>query len=144
MPHHLKTLTPKLVVADESAGSIAFLSAMVAGFQSPRADRAEAEPFVFCQSIKIGRPCRSFLNAPSPGPSRSTTGFKGPAQSGGTADALRLNVDDIRGFLRAAEGIWCTCHCRSRRIWLWGPNRVSRIHDSDGYIVTFAEIEFSA
>ena len=133
MPHHLKTLTPNIVVADVSR-SIAFYRDVL-GF-SLGETVPDAEPFVF--AIVRSGDVQIFLNAPAPAVEEYQA-FKG-RPIGGTL-TLFIDVDDIRGSYAQLKDLVHVVMPLEKK-W-YGPTEFAFL-DPDGYIITFAEIESGA
>jgi uncharacterized glyoxalase superfamily protein PhnB len=130
MPHHLKKLTPNLIVADVSR-SIAFYRDVL-GFTLEQTV-PDAEPFVFA-IVKSGD-VQIFLNAPGPA-IEEYPALKGRAL-GGTL-TLFIDVEDIRGsYAQLKDRVQVTMPLEKK--W-YGVTEFAFL-DPDGYIVTFAQVE---
>jgi uncharacterized glyoxalase superfamily protein PhnB len=133
MPHHLKKLTPNLVVADVSR-SIAFYRDVL-GF-SLEQTVPEAEPFVFA-IVKSGD-VQIYLNAPGPAFEEYPAFTERPI--GGTL-TLFIDVDDVRGsYAQLKDRVQVMMPLEKK--W-YGVTEFAFL-DPDGYIITFAQIESGA
>jgi catechol 2,3-dioxygenase-like lactoylglutathione lyase family enzyme len=128
MPHHLKKLTPNLIVSDVSR-SIAFYRDAL-GF-SLEQTVPDAEPFVFA-IVKSGD-VQIFLNAPGPA-IEEYPAFTG-RPLGGTL-TLFIDVDDIRGsYAQLKDRVQVVMPLETK--W-YGVTEFAFL-DPDGYIITFAQ-----
>jgi catechol 2,3-dioxygenase-like lactoylglutathione lyase family enzyme len=130
MPHHLKKLTPNLVVSDVGR-SLAFYRDVL-GFTLEQTV-SDAEPFVFA-IVKSGD-VQVFLNAP--GPSLEEYPAHKGRPIGGTF-TLFIDVEDIRGsYAHLKDRVEVVRPLEKR----WYGVTEFAFTDPDGYIITFAEIE---
>jgi uncharacterized glyoxalase superfamily protein PhnB len=128
MPHHLKKLTPNLIVADVSR-SIAFYRDVL-GFTLEQTV-PDAEPFVFA-IVKSGG-VEIFLNAPGPA-HEEYPAFK-DRSIGGTL-TLFIEVGDIRASYAELESrVQVVMPLETK--W-YGVTEFAFL-DPDGYIITFAQ-----
>jgi catechol 2,3-dioxygenase-like lactoylglutathione lyase family enzyme len=133
MPHHLKKLTPNLVVADVDR-SVAFYRDLL-GF-AVNSTVPEASPYVFA-IVKSGG-VEIYLNAPGPA-HEEYPAFKG-RPIGGTL-TLFIDVDDIRGAYAELKGRVEVVMPLEKK-W-YGVTEFAFL-DPDGYIITFAQVESGA
>ena len=128
MPHHLKKLTPNIIVADVSR-SIAFYRDVL-GFTLDQTV-PDAEPFVFA-IVKSGD-VQIYLNAPGPA-HEEYPAFKG-RPFGGTL-TLFIEVENIRAsYDQLKERVQVVMPLETK--W-YGVTEFAFL-DLDGYIITFAE-----
>jgi uncharacterized glyoxalase superfamily protein PhnB len=128
MPHHLKTLTPNLIVADV-ARSMAFYRDEL-GFTVEQTV-PDAEPFVFA-IVRSGE-VRIYLNAPGPALDEYPT-LKG-RPLGGTL-TLFIEVENIRGSYDELAGrVQIVMPLETK--W-YGVTEFAFL-DPDGYVITFAQ-----
>jgi len=128
MPHHLKKLTPNLIVGDVSR-SIAFYRDVL-GFTLDQTV-PDAEPFVFA-IVKSGD-VQIYLNAPGPA-HEEYPAFKG-RPLGGTL-TLFIEVENIRAsYDQLKERVQVVMPLETK--W-YGVTEFAFL-DLDGYIITFAE-----
>lgn len=133
MPHHLKKLTPNLVVADLER-SIAFYRDVL-GF-TVMTTVPDAAPFVF--AIVQSGPVGVFLNAVGPAVEEYPA-FNGRAL-GGTL-TLFIDVDDIRGsYEELKDRVEVVMPLETK--W-YGVTEFAFV-DPDGYVITFAQTESGA
>jgi catechol 2,3-dioxygenase-like lactoylglutathione lyase family enzyme len=128
MPHHLKKLTPNLIVADVSR-SIAFYRDVL-GF-TVQSTVPDASPYVFA-IVKSGA-VEIFLNAPGPAQDEYPA-FKG-RPIGGTL-TLFIEVEDIRASHDELKDRVPVVMPLEKK-W-YGVTEFAFL-DPDGYIITFAE-----
>jgi catechol 2,3-dioxygenase-like lactoylglutathione lyase family enzyme len=128
MPHHLKKLTPNLIVADV-ARSIGFYRDVL-GF-SVQSTVPEASPYVFA-IVKSGA-VEIFLNAPGPAEDEYPA-LKG-RPIGGTL-TLFIEVEDIRASHDELKDLVQVVMPLETK-W-YGVTEFAFL-DPDGYIVTFAQ-----
>jgi catechol 2,3-dioxygenase-like lactoylglutathione lyase family enzyme len=133
MPHHLKKLTPNLVVADVDR-SVAFYRDLL-GF-AVNSTVPEASPYVFA-IVKSGG-VEIYLNAPGPA-HEEYPAFKG-RPIGGTL-TLFIDVDDIRGAYAELKGRVEVVMPLEKK-W-YGVTEFAFL-DPDSYIITFAQVESGA
>jgi uncharacterized glyoxalase superfamily protein PhnB len=133
MPHHLKKLTPNLIVADVER-SLAFYRDVL-GF-TLITTVPDAAPYVFAilQSGDVG----VYLNAPGPA-LKEYPALKG-RPLGGTL-TLFIDVDDVRGSYEALRDRVEIVMPLEKK-W-YGPTEFAFV-DPDGYVITFAEAESGA
>jgi catechol 2,3-dioxygenase-like lactoylglutathione lyase family enzyme len=128
MPHHLKKLTPNLVVSDVAA-SVAFYRDVL-GFSLGQTV-PESAPYVFAivqrDSIEI------FLNAPDTAAAEYSTFKDRPL--GGTL-TLYTEVDNVR---QAYEALKDRVHVVKPLETQWYGVTEFAFTDPDGYVITFAE-----
>ena len=128
MPHHLKQLTPNIIVADVSR-SIAFYRDVL-GF-SLEQTVPDGEPFVF--AIMKSGDVQIYLNAPGPAVEEYPTLKDRPL--GGTL-TLFINVDDVRGSYAQLENrVQVVLPLETK----WYGLTEFAFLDPDGYIITFAQ-----
>jgi catechol 2,3-dioxygenase-like lactoylglutathione lyase family enzyme len=128
MPHHLKKLTPNLIVGDVSR-SIAFYRGVL-GFTLVQTV-PDDEPFVFA-IVKSGD-VQIYLNAPGPA-HEEYPAFKG-RPFGGTL-TLFIEVGNIRAsYDQLKERVQVVMPLETK--W-YGVTEFAFL-DPDGYIITFAE-----
>ena len=128
MPHHLKKLTPNLIVADVSR-SIAFYRDVL-GF-SVQSTVPDASPYVFA-IVKSGA-VEIFLNAPGPAEDEYPA-LKGHP-IGGTL-TLFIEVEDVRASHdELKDRVQVVMPLETK--W-YGVTEFAFL-DPDGYIVTFAQ-----
>jgi uncharacterized glyoxalase superfamily protein PhnB len=128
MPHHLKKLTPNLIVSDVSR-SIAFYRDVL-GF-TVQQTVPDGEPFVFA-IVKSGG-VEVFLNAPGPA-HEEYPALKGRS-IGGTL-TLFIEVDDIgASFDELKDRVQVVMPLETK--W-YGVTEFAFL-DPDGYIITFAQ-----
>lgn len=128
MPHHLKKLTPNLIVADVAA-SVAFYRDVLGFGLGPTVP--ESAPYVFAivqaDSIEI------FLNAPEPAIAEYPVFKERPI--GGTL-TLFIEVDNVR---QAYESLKNRVHVVMPLETKWYGVTEFAFTDPDGYVITFAE-----
>jgi uncharacterized glyoxalase superfamily protein PhnB len=128
MPHHLKKLTPNLIVADVSR-SIAFYRDVL-GFTLEQTV-PDAEPFVFA-IVKSGG-VQIYLNASGPAVEEYPT-LKG-RPIGGTL-TLFINVEDARASYEALKDhVQVVLPLETK----WYGLTEFAFLDPDGYVITFAQ-----
>lgn len=128
MPHHLKKLTPNIIVADVSR-SIAFYRDVL-GFTLDQTV-PDAEPFVFA-IVKSGD-VQIYLNAPGPA-HEEYPAFK--ARPFGGTLTLFIEVENIRAsYDQLKERVQVVMPLETK--W-YGVTEFAFL-DPDGYIITFAE-----
>lgn len=133
MPHHLKKLTPNLIVADVER-SLAFYRDVLGFTVGPTVP--DASPFVF--AIVQSGEVTVFLNAAGPAVEEYPA-FKG-RPLGGTL-TLFIDVEGIRESYEALkERVEVVMPLEKK--W-YGPTEFAFL-DPDGYIITFAEVESGA
>jgi len=128
MPHHLKKLTPNLIVADVSR-SIAFYRDVL-GFKLAQTV-PDSEPFVFAivtsQSVEI------FLNAPGPAQEEYPAFKNRPI--GGTL-TLFMEVENVRAsYEELKDRVQVVMPLETK--W-YGVTEFAFL-DPDGYVITFAQ-----
>ena len=128
MPHHLKTLTPNLIVADVSR-SIAFYRDVL-GFTLEQTV-PDTEPFVFA-IVKSGG-VQIYLNAPGPAVEEYPA-LKG-RPIGGTL-TLFINVEDARAsYEELKDRVQVVLPLETK----WYGLTEFAFLDPDGYVITFAQ-----
>jgi lactoylglutathione lyase len=133
MPHHLKKLTPNLLVADVDR-SLAFYRDVL-GFAVAQTV-PDASPYVF--AIVTSGGVAIYLNAPGPAVEEYPA-FKGQPL-GGTL-TLFIEVEDIRGsYEQLKERVPVVMPLEKK--W-YGVTEFAFL-DPDGYIITFAQPESGA
>jgi catechol 2,3-dioxygenase-like lactoylglutathione lyase family enzyme len=133
MPHHLKKLTPNLIVADVER-SMAFYGDVL-GFVVERTV-PDAAPYVF--AIVQSGSVEVYLNAPGPA-TEEYPAFKG-RPLGGTL-TLFIEVEDIRGsYSQLKDRVQVVMPLETK--W-YGVTEFAFL-DPDGYIITFAQTESGA
>ena len=128
MPHHLKKLTPNIIVADVSR-SIAFYRDVL-GF-SLEQTVPDVAPFVF--AIMKSGDVQIYLNAPGPAVEEYPVLKDRPL--GGTL-TLFINVDDVRGsYAQLEDRVQVVLPLETK----WYGLTEFAFLDPDGYIITFAQ-----
>ena len=128
MPHHLKKLTPNLIVSDVGRSVVFYRD--VLGFTLDQTV-PDAEPFVFA-IVKSGD-VQIYLNAPGPAVEEYPA-FKGRA-IGGTL-TLFIDVSDIGGlYEQLKDRVQVVMPLETK--W-YGVTEFAFL-DPDGYIITFAQ-----
>ncbi|HLG56938.1 MAG TPA: VOC family protein [Vicinamibacterales bacterium] len=133
MPHHLKKLTPNLIVADVER-SLAFYRDVL-GF-TLITTVPDVSPYVF--AILQSGDVSVFVNAPGPA-FEEYPALKGRAL-GGTL-TLFIDVEDVRGSYAALKDRLEIVMPIEKK-W-YGPTEFAFL-DPDGYIITFAQTESGA
>jgi uncharacterized glyoxalase superfamily protein PhnB len=128
MPHHLKKLTPNLIVSDVG-GSMTFYRDVL-GFSVDQTV-PDAAPYVF--AIMKSGPVEIFLNAPGPA-HEEYPAFK-DRPIGGTL-TLFIEVEDIRGsYEQVKDRVQVVMPLETK--W-YGVTEFAFL-DPDGYVITFAQ-----
>ena len=130
MPHHLKKITPNLIVADVDRSVAFYRDVLSFALQQTVPD---ASPYVF--AIVTSGDVQIFLNALGPAVEEYPA-FKG-RPIGGTL-TLFIDVEDIRGsYDQLKDRVQVVMPLEKK--W-YGPTEFAFL-DPDGYIITFAQVE---
>ncbi len=130
MPHHLKTLTPNLVVADVERSIAFYRDVLGLALQSTVPDRA---PYVF--AVVSSGSVQVFLNAREPADAEYPA-FKG-RPIGGTL-TLFIEMEHVR---ESYEALKDRVPIVMPLVEQWYGLTEFAFSDPDGYIITFAERE---
>jgi lactoylglutathione lyase len=130
MPHHLKKITPNILVADVDHSVTFYRDVLGFVVEQTVPDKS---PLVF--AIVTSGDVQIYLNAPGPA-MEEYPAFKG-RPLGGTL-TLFIEVDDIRGsYEQLKDRVQVVMPIEKK--W-YGPTEFAFL-DPDGYIITFAQVE---
>jgi lactoylglutathione lyase len=130
MPHHLKKLTPNLIVVDVDRSAVFYRD--VLGF-TVATTVPDSSPYVF--AIVTSGDVQIYLNAPGPAVEEYPAFKDRPV--GGTL-TLFIEVDDIRGSYAQLKDLVQVVMPLEKK-W-YGVSEFAFL-DPDGYIITFAQPE---